>query len=219
MVIDVLRLIWMMLKFAFVAWAFSMLASSIEASGPKLDSNTVNRISVDMIEINHAYYTNSDGIVNRRLDQALFRNFVKTPRHFDSEGSLVYSGFHFEIDGWLLLHNCRDYSNDKDFKDWSLARDSVVRSLQNRGIFIDSSLFKWDGEFVSPVTRIGSRYRIRIHDDAGLVTEITARHFLETYTHEDIEAVERDRPHQRRLKLNRLKNFPTVVGENAKKRD
>ncbi len=219
MVTDIIKLIWMMLKFAFVAWAFSMLASSVGASGPRQDAGIVNRISVDMIEINHVYYTNSDGIVNRRLDQALFRNFVETPRHFDSEGALVYSGFRFEIDGWLLLHDCRDYSNDKDFNDWSLARDSIVREFQDRGVFLDSSSFKWDGEFVSPVTRIGSRYRIRIHDDAGMETEITARYFIETKTYEDIEAVERDRPHQRRLKLNRLKNFPTVVGEKAKKRD
>ncbi len=219
MVIDFLKLIWMMLKFLLVAWAFSMLAKSIEASVPNTGSSIVRRISVDVIEINHVYYTDSKGIVNRRLDQALFRSLTIGPRCFDSEGALIYSGRHFEIDGWVMLYGCRDYSNDENYKKWSLSRDSVIRSLQDSGVFVDSSAFKWDGEFVCPAYRVGGRYKMRLHNDAGVVTEITARHVLETNTWEDIEAVERDRPHQRRFKLNNLKNFPTVIGEKAKKRD
>ena len=219
MVTDIIKLIWMMLKFAFVAWAFFMLASSVDASGPRPDSAIVHRISVDLIEINHVYYTDSKGVVNRRLDQALFRNFTKSPRYFDSAGSLVYSGFHLEIDGWVMLQNCRDYSNDKAYGKWSLERDLVIKNLQQQGVFVNSFAFKWDGEFVSPAQRIGGMYRMRLHDDDGIVTEITAKHLVETKTMQDTEAEERKRPHYRKLYLNRLKNFATVIGESAKKRD
>jgi len=213
--VDLVKLAWVVIKFTIVLWALGLIASAVNAGVS--DPSKPAAIFVDLIEINHVYYE-SNGVIKQRLDQALFRNISKTPNHFNAKGEKFAGGTSHEIDGWVLLYNCRDYSNDDEYRKFCSSRDEYIKNRPVEAPLVKMSDFSWEGEFVSPAVKLGSFYRLRLTGSNGDVI-VLARRLLETFTTFDVERHEKERPHVRKLSLNSMRNVPTVWGEARKKRD
>ena len=187
-----------------------------EIQEAKVDNEGDRTIICDEIEINHVYRHIEGEVVSHRLDQLLIRNRKRVHRQLDSSGRVLEdAGWLHLVDGWAILDKCRRYDNNVDQKSWEDWLSGTLRGYAEIEKATIWSKTRYWGEFISPVSKVGAYYTIRLTNWNGSVT-IKSKVLRYSHSIIDLESVERkNRGNERKYQLNQMKNAPTVVGDAA----